>query len=242
MDNALVEERPHGSSWSWERKKLEFVEILWKNYKNSSFFIDKFQEFINFHWQITWIHQFLSKFPKIPQKLTKLNKKNPYRVLAQRSLHRQIVREITAIAILHDQVNIVLWLFAVEQHNDVLMMQLCEFFQNFDFLSEKILWLCQALLGDAFYGDGVWWWLNKKRMEKKGESISIKRDGSCLLCRNWSTDYGLFFGKEKISKFNVPWGWKGKKKTAENVHGKRGLNKGKMWKEREARKSIVRSN
>lgn len=83
-----------------------------------------------------------------------MNEKQPNRIFAQRSLDGQVVGEIAAIAILHDEIDIVLRLFAVEQRDNILMVQLGELFENFDLFAQEILRFGQALLGDALYGDG----------------------------------------------------------------------------------------
>lgn len=87
-------------------------------------------------------------------KITELNEKDPDCVLTECSLHCQVIGQITAIAVLHDEVNIVLRLFAVQQRHDIFMVKFRELFEYFNFLAEKILRFCQALLGDTFYGHG----------------------------------------------------------------------------------------
>lgn len=86
--------------------------------------------------------------------LTKLNKKQSDGIFAERSFDRQVICKVTAIAIFHDKIHIMLGLFTVQKSNDIFMVQLCELFKNFDFLSQKILRFSQALLGDTLYGNG----------------------------------------------------------------------------------------
>lgn len=142
--------------------------------------------------------------------ITELNEENPNRVFAQRALDRQVIGEITAIAILHHQVDIVLWLFAVEKRHNVLMMQLGQLLEYFDFLAEKILRLCQALLGDALYGHGETRFLQKRR--DVGESISKRRFMFVVQVKR-IMDY---FRCGKSGKFNL----KGKRRGEEEHVGR----------------------
>lgn len=53
---------------------------------------------------------------------------------------------------LHNQIHIAVGLLAVEQSDDVLVMQLGELLQNFDLFAEQILRFVDVLLRDAFDG------------------------------------------------------------------------------------------
>ena len=87
-------------------------------------------------------------------KITQLNEKYPNCIFAECSFDGQVVSQVTAVAVLHHQVYIMLRLFAVEQRHHIFMVQLGELLEYFDFFAEKILRLRQALLGDTFYGHG----------------------------------------------------------------------------------------
>lgn len=86
--------------------------------------------------------------------LTKLDEEQPNGVLTEGSLDLQVVGEVASIAILHDQKDIRLRLLAVEQGHHVVVVQLGQLFEDFDFLAQKVLRLGEALLGDGFDSDG----------------------------------------------------------------------------------------
>lgn len=86
--------------------------------------------------------------------LTKLNEEQPNGVLTEGSLDLQVVGEVASIAILHDQKDIRLRLLAVEQGHHIVVVQLGQLFEDFDFLAQKVLRLGEALLGDGFDSDG----------------------------------------------------------------------------------------
>ena len=60
-------------------------------------------------------------------------------------------RELTSIAKLHDEIDMVDSFFAVPQSDDIFMMQLRNFFQNLYFFPQQVLGLGQILLRDQFY-------------------------------------------------------------------------------------------
>lgn len=77
----------------------------------------------------------------------------------------EIIHEIAAIAVLHDQVDVLRRLLAVKQRDDILVVQLSQFLENFDFLLQKVLRPGKVLLGDPLYGHllfGVLIWGEKK--------------------------------------------------------------------------------
>lgn len=73
-------------------------------------------------------------------------------ILTQRAFLQEILRQVSPIAVLHDEMNMVGGFLAVEQGDHVFVMQLGQLLENFDFLAEEILRLCQVLLGDALDG------------------------------------------------------------------------------------------
>lgn len=83
---------------------------------------------------------------------TELNEKQADGILTESPFDCEIISEITTIAVLHHEIHIMLWFLAVKQSHHVLMVQLRQLLEYFDFLAQKILRLCQALLGDALYG------------------------------------------------------------------------------------------
>jgi hypothetical protein len=88
------------------------------------------------------------------------------------------ITTISTVTHLHDEIDIVLRLFAIEQRHDILVMQFCEFLEDLDLLAQQVLRLGQALLRDALDGDGIMF----LRMEK--EKIMSVCNNAAIDCRS----------------------------------------------------------
>lgn len=92
---------------------------------------------------------------KVREERTQLSEKQANRVLAQRPFSAQVVRQVPAIAVLHDEVDVSGRLPTLEQRDDIFMMEFREFLEDGDFLGEEGLGLGQVLLRDGFYGHAL---------------------------------------------------------------------------------------
>lgn len=74
-------------------------------------------------------------------------------VFAEAALLLEVLAELAAVAVLHDQVDVVLGLLAVVQADHILMLQLSQFFEYFDFFLERRRRFGEVLLHDDLHGD-----------------------------------------------------------------------------------------
>ena len=73
-------------------------------------------------------------------------------VLAEAALLFQVLAQFAAVAVLHDQVDIVLRLLTIVQTDHVLVLQLSQFFEYFDFFLQRTWRFGQVLFHDDLDG------------------------------------------------------------------------------------------